>query len=136
MSKYVIVTRKDYISDGIEAVNADEALIAFAANMDTDMNLYFMAVPEEKANINSDSEIAKRNIIEFMKDELWKNFGFKADPYNYCLGLTEGDAETVAEAAYEIYCNGDGQTQYECIEQAFYDFCKVNDYDADALRQS
>ena len=34
-------------------------------------------------------------------------------------GLTEETAEDVAERAFDRYCEGNGETEYECIEWAF-----------------
>lgn len=44
----------------------------------------------------------------FMKSELMGTYG-----------LTEEKAEEVAERAFDKYCEGNGETQGECIEWAF-----------------
>ena len=47
-------------------------------------------------------------VTMFMKLELMKTYG-----------LTEEAAEDVAERAFDRYCEGNGETEYECIEWAF-----------------
>lgn len=46
-------------------------------------------------------------VVNFMRDTLESNFG-----------IDEKDSEKLAEAAYEKYAEGDGKTEYECIEWA------------------
>ncbi len=46
-------------------------------------------------------------MIAFMGSELVENFE-----------MPEEDVQDVAEDAYDIYECGDGQTEYECIEEA------------------
>ena len=42
--QYIIVPRNNYSSDVIKAKSAEEALVTFATEMDTDMSIYFRAV--------------------------------------------------------------------------------------------
>lgn len=46
-------------------------------------------------------------VTNFMRDTLESDFG-----------IDEKDSEKLAEAAYEKYAEGDGKTEYECIEWA------------------
>ena len=139
MSKYVIVPKMEYISEAVEASSTEDALVAFATSMDTDMNLYFQAIEAEKydeymANIRR--QIQDEHVISFMQNELMENFGIK----------DEEKARDLAEDAYEKYCEGNGETQYECIEwvadkeqkrasaiedyiMAFQDLCEWDDQD-------
>ena len=55
-----------------------------------------------------DRSIRRRNL---MKNELLMQFN-----------LNEDEADEVSKDAYEIYCRGDGQTKYECIEEAYNNF--------------
>jgi len=59
MEKYVIVPKSDYKSEVFEAESAGDALVDFATIMDTDMNLYFKAIPEGEV---SNERITERNI--------------------------------------------------------------------------
>lgn len=46
-------------------------------------------------------------VVNFMRDTLESDFE-----------INEKDSEKLAEAAYEKYAEGDGKTEYECIEWA------------------
>ena len=46
-------------------------------------------------------------VTNFMQETLESDFG-----------IDEKDSEKLAEAAYEKYAEGDGKTEYECIEWA------------------
>lgn len=46
-------------------------------------------------------------VVNFMQETLESDFG-----------IDEKDSEKLAEAAYEKYAEGDGKTEYECIEWA------------------
>ena len=46
-------------------------------------------------------------VTNFMKDTLKDDFGYD-----------DSTAQDLAETAYEKYCEGDGLTEYECIEWA------------------
>lgn len=117
MTKYYIVPRKAFIEE-LEATNPTNAMIEFATKMDMDMNIYFQAVTEEEYHemrFVEDLEASARMTKGFMKDELLNTFG-----------LGEKDAADVADEAYELYCKGDGRTEYECIEDAYDEFAKAN----------
>lgn len=47
-------------------------------------------------------------VVSFMEDELISSFS-----------LDEGMAKEVARAAYDRYCEGNGETEYECLEWAY-----------------
>ena len=70
----------EYISEVVEASSAEDALVAFATSMDTDMNLYFQAIEAEKydeymAKIRR--QIQDEHVISFMQNELMEKFGIK-----------------------------------------------------------
>ena len=117
MTKYYIIPREAFIEE-LEATNPADAMIIFATKMDMDMNIYFQAVTEEeyhKMRYVADLEASARVTKVFMKDELLSTFG-----------LGEEDAADVADEAYEMYCKGDGRTEYECIEDAYDEFAEAN----------
>ncbi len=107
--KYFIVPRE--FIDEIECDNAQEAMEIFATTMDMDMNIYFKAVSEEQYRIDSlkkEMKTVKDNIVSFMSSELESQYGMKMD-----------EAEEAAEEAYKLYLQGDGRTQYECIQDTY-----------------
>lgn len=110
MERYVIIP-KEFMSNVIEAENANEAVIQFATAMDTDMNQYFRAVPVDKVDqilAVKRHEIHRQYVIDWMIDTIMDDFDIEdADK-----------AEDLAEMAYERYCDGNGETEYECIEWA------------------
>lgn len=110
--KYVIVPILDYKSEPIEAENAEDAIISFATTMDTDMNLYFKAIPESEYESyikRIRREIHEDFVTEWMKDVLMEDFDIKDE---YVAG-------ELADWAYARYCDGNGETEYECIEWAY-----------------
>lgn len=40
--------------------------------------------------------------------------------------MDEQEAKNVAKSAYDLYCEGDGKTEYECIEQAYNEYTNTN----------
>ena len=50
-------------------------------------------------------------VINFMVTTLQNDFD-----------LEKSDAEEVADKAYEFYCEGDGLTEYECIQKAYDEY--------------
>ena len=66
---------------------------------------------------NLDFELTRAEIVEahdefvisFMKNVMMDDFGVE----------DEDTALSLAEDAYDIYCRGDGLTEYECCEQAY-----------------
>ena len=93
----------------VDAENAEEAIIKFATEMNTDMNIYFKAIDKnELNNIHNESDIHDKFVTNFMKNEFIETFGIDANK-----------AEELAEDAYDLYCKGDGKTEYECIEEIY-----------------
>lgn len=109
MKYYIVPKELEIVIDGDDK---EDAICNFAVAMDTDMNTYFDVLSEEEyekyKEEHSDAAAHKRFIIEFMKNELIEQFD-----------VPEDEAGDVAEDAYSIYELGDGQTEYECIEEAF-----------------
>ncbi len=114
MAKYYIIPNgKDVIAQ-IDAPDAEEAMNDFAISMDMDINAYFKAVTEQEYNEwrgKQDSEAHERHIIAFMTGVAAEDFGYN-----------EEDAAYIGARAYSIYCEGDGQTEYECVEQAIEEY--------------
>ncbi len=108
--KYYLIP-KEYVTE-INATNKQDAICEFATNMDTDMNQYFQVLTEEEykeyKECHTNTTGHERFVINFMEIELLENFD-----------VTEEDAHDVAVNAYDIYCKGDGKTEYECLEEAY-----------------
>ncbi len=119
MKNYIIIPKKEFYSE-IKGKNKEDAMAAFAAMMNTDMNLYFKAVTPEEYKVikeqESDAAAHARFVTAFMKNTLMEDFD-----------VPEEDAQDVAENAYDIYCDGNGQTEYECIEEAFDEYQKIQE---------
>lgn len=47
-------------------------------------------------------------VVNFMESELLENFD-----------MNEAESRNIAEAAYDRYCEGNGETEYECIEWTY-----------------
>ncbi len=114
MAKYYIIPNgKDVIAE-IDAPDAEGAMDDFAISMDMDMNAYFKAVTEQEYDEwrrEQDSEAHERYVTDFMASVAANDFGYD-----------EEDAACIGVKAYSIYCEGDGQTEYECVEQAVEEF--------------
>ena len=123
--KYVIVPLIKDKSELIEAESAEEAIISFATTMDTDMNLYFKAVPEKEYESymrRIKGQMHDDFVMEWMENTLMEDFDIK-DKYV---------ARELAERAYERYCGGNGETEYECIEWVYdnyYEDCNNEEED-------
>lgn len=68
----------------------------------------------------TDKELGKAHdefVTNWMASELFNAFG-----------LTVTEAEECAELAYDLYCEGNGKTEYECIEDAFEEYEKRLEY--------
>ena len=104
----------------IAADSAEDAICAFATVMDTDMNRYFRAVTEEEyqkiVEEKSDAAAHARFVTAFMRDELVSTFD-----------VPEGDADALAETTYELYKQGNGRTEYQCIEEAHDEYRERNE---------
>lgn len=110
--KYYIIP-KDEIAFIVHSGNADHAMECFAWAMDSDMNRYFRAVTEEEYleyKEKKNFEGAHSQFIDWAIEVLQEDF----DDYEF-------DKETVdelAEDAWDINCEGEGYTEYECIHEA------------------
>ena len=111
---YYIVPRKEFVKE-IVATDKEDAIAKYAAQEDSsDYNQFLQVVTkEELENIRrkADSEAHDRFVTAFMKQTLVDDFD-----------VPEKDAQDVAKNAYDIYCRGDGQTEYECIEEAYEEY--------------
>ena len=110
--KYVIVPLINYKSEPIEAESAEDAIVSFATTMDTNMNLYFKAISEDEYELYMNrirGEMHEDFVTEWMKNTLMEDFDIKDE---YVAG-------ELADWAYERYCEGNGETEYECIEWAY-----------------
>ena len=110
--KYYIIPKEEIVAT-IDSANAGDAIIEFATKMDSDMNIYFRAVTEEEyKEIRSDRnfEGAHEQFVEWAVDVLFEDFS----EYDF----DEEEVEDLAEYAWDINCEGDGLTEYECIERA------------------
>ena len=114
MAKYYIIPNgKDVVAE-IDAPDAEGAMNDFAISMDMDMNAYFKAVTEQEYDEwrkEQDSEAHERHVTAFMTNVAVNDFGYN-----------EEDAAYIGGRAYSIYCEGNGQTEYECIEQAVEEY--------------
>ena len=112
----MIIIPKNLMVQELDATNKEEAVIKFAGKMDSDMNVYFTAVDASEfnqtiLNLLPDEIIYaahRKFVIDFMSNELVSSFG-----------LSQKAAKEYGEIAYDIYCEGDGKTEYECIEEAY-----------------
>ncbi len=110
--KYVIIPRPNVIHAVIDAATPEDAIIDFATTMDTDMNKYLMAMPEEeytKYLAEQDAEAHKRFVIDWMESTLMNDFPI----------YDEDVAYGIAERAYDIYSEGNGDTEYEAVQKAY-----------------
>ena len=114
---YYIIPRFNFETK-IKGTDKEDAIARFAASADaSDLNLYLQVVTKEELDEireeMSDSAAHARFVTAFMKKELINQFN-----------VPEEDAQNIAEEAYDIYCDGFGQTEYECIEEAFTEYKK------------
>lgn len=68
----------------------------------------------------TDEELSKAHteyVINFMVNTLQNDFD-----------LEKKDAEKVAVIAYDLYCEGNGDTEYECIQKAYDEQRKIINY--------
>lgn len=57
------------------------------------------------------AKAAEEFVTNWMRDTLIEDFD-----------VPEDEADDVAKEAYALYCKGNGETQYECIEKAYQEF--------------
>ena len=53
------------------------------------------------------AQVVKESHLDFYRDELRDSFYVPESKY-----------DDIAERAYELYCEGDGKTEHECLEEA------------------
>lgn len=107
---YIIPATKDAVE--IAAASPEEALAVFAADVCSDTVKYFRAVTNDEyvAYVyNSRAEATEAFIKDFYRNELRENFSEE---------IPEDAVDDCADNAYQIYCRGDGHTEYEALEQA------------------
>ena len=111
MNDFIILPKFDFQSAPVMAESEEDALARFAAFMDSDMSQYFIAVPAAKVNNYIGAERWRQHVIfvtSWMKDVLMDNYD-----------LDDATAQDIAEQGFEIYCCGDGYTEYEAVEEAY-----------------
>lgn len=118
--KFYIIPKEEVVME-VHSGNAADAMSCFAWTMDTDMNNYFRAVTEEeyleikrKRNLKG----AYDQFIDWAYDVLQEDF----DEYEF----SEETVGDLAEDAWDINCEGDGYTEYECIQEAVDRYIKEN----------
>ncbi len=117
VQEYVILPKFNWQSESIRAESPEEAIAMFAADMDSDMNQYFVVILKEKVNDylkQKRYEQHEKHVTEWMKSIL-------LDQYHFGL-KDEKLAASLAEIAYDIYSYEDGYTEYEAIEKAYDDY--------------
>lgn len=124
--KYYIIPKVE-IAMEIEDANVKnniDAMMHFANYMSLDMNDYFKAVTEEefiRIKKERDFEGSHRKFVDWAKEVIEEDF----DDYEF-------DEETIAdlaENAWDINCDGEGYTEYECIEAAIEEYEKMQEED-------
>lgn len=111
MKKYYIIPHSMVPVFEVEANSPEEAMSEFALQMDLDMNAYFKAV-DDIGRSEAELDESRRKYVEWAKDEIETEW--ECDDSDL--------AEEIADRAFDIYTEGDGYTEYECIELA------VNEY--------
>ena len=118
--KFFIIPNAETAAE-VEAANKEDAMSTFAAQMDSDMHAYFKAVTQDEL-----SEIRKDRMARghraFVK--AWMSLTLQDD-----FDMTEKDADNLATVCYDTYCQGDGLTEYEAVQQT-YDFTKEEELTA------
>lgn len=62
------------------------------------------------------AKAAEEFVTNWMRDKLIEDFD-----------VPEDEAEGVAEEAYNLYCEGDEGTEYECVEKAYQKYEQGDD---------
>lgn len=109
MSKYLIVPKLETIE--IEARDKEEALNKFEAEMGA-INKYFR-VEDPKRYEGLLLEASKIQFIDWAHDVIEEDFDEE---------IPEEDIPDIAENAWAIYTRGNGQTEYESIEEAVSEY--------------
>ena len=111
---YIIPTTNEIVE--LTASSPEEALAAFALDICNNAGRYFRAATEDEyiAYVyNTLANASEAFIKDFYKKELSGNFSEE---------IPEGEIDACADAAYELYCRGDGHTEYQALEQAVDEF--------------
>lgn len=119
--KYYIIPKEDVVMK-VHSANADDAMSCFAWSMESDMNAYFRAVTEEEyLNIKRERNLkgAHDQFIDWAHEVLQEDF----DEYEF----DEETVDDLADDAWDINCEGDGYTEYECIQEAVDRYIKENE---------
>ena len=114
MDNFVILPNFDFRSEPIKAESKEDAMARFAAMMDSDMNQYFIAAPASKVDNYIGAERWRQHVI-FVTD--WMQSVLMDEDNDF--ELNEETAQDIAEQAFEIYCRGDGYTEYEAVIEAY-----------------
>lgn len=121
--KYYIIPKEE-IAFIVHSGNAADAMSCFAWAMDSDMNRYFRAVTEEEyIDIKRERNLkgAHDQFIDWANEVLQEDF----DEYEF----DEETIDDLAEDAWDINCEGDGYTEYECIQEAVDRYMKENNHE-------
>ncbi len=119
--KYYIIPKEEIVFI-VHSGNADDAMSCFAWAMDSDMNKYFRAVTEEEyLDIKRERNLkgAHDQFIDWAHEVLQEDF----DEYEF----DEETVDDLAEDAWDINCEGDGYTEYECIHEAVDRYIRENE---------
>ncbi|MBO6307322.1 MAG: hypothetical protein J6N70_00500 [Oribacterium sp.] len=108
--KFFIIPNTEVAAE-IEAVNKQDAMATFAAQMDSNMNAYFRAVTQYDLSIIREDRMAREHRA-FVK--AWMSLCLQDD-----FDMTEKDADNLATVCYDTYCQGDGLTEYEAVQQTY-----------------
>ena len=111
MGKYFIIPAEKAAVE-IAAGSPEEALAEFVSRITSDTGKYFRAVTEDeyhRYSLAKQVDEEKAALREFYWNEL-----------NDCFSdsIPEEDFDRCTEAAYKIYTNVEGLTEYEALEQA------------------
>lgn len=128
MEKYNIIPLQ-FVAENREAKSAEDAIIDFATNMNSDMNAYFKAVPAEETS----SEIAKQicQLIKsnnFSADECSEIFRALAEQ-SEAVGGKFWTTEDIKNYMEEHYCKGEFDVRPEWIDEIW------NNIDTDTLTE-
>lgn len=113
--KCVIVPTEKVFEEYDNVDSLEEAMKLFSTiHMDNNINTYFKAISleEYEKQVKENNYKAHAEFVtDFMYNELKSSFGM--------YDASDEEIRNVAEDAYNLYCEGNGQTEYECIEEAY-----------------
>ena len=142
--KYNIIPIQ-FVAENREAASADEAIVNFATQMDSDMNSYFKAVP----SCETTSEIAKQIVglirsNQFSADEVSSIFGALTDQGEVLGGKLWTTAD-IGAVIVDEYCDGSFKVQVgwkdeiqNHLDTDIFSECDDAEWDAirDAIKES